>query len=67
MPAWVYELPMNVVIESTYGDTETSEIEYNFERDVEKLLKERRSLFIPVLAQGRAQEILYILKNMQED
>lgn len=67
MPAWVYELPMNVVIESTYGDTETSEIEYNFERDVEKLLKERRSLFIPVLAQERAQKILYILKNMQED
>lgn len=66
MPEWVYELPINVVIESTYGDTETSEIRYNFEEDVEHIIKEGKNLFIPVLAQGRTQDILYILKQMQE-
>lgn len=67
MPNWVYDLPMNVVIESTYGDTETDDIQYNFEEDVETILKQGKNLFIPVLAQGRAQEILFILKNMQEE
>ena len=67
IPTWVYGLPMNVIVESTYGDTETKEIQYNFEDDVKVILEQRKSLFIPVLAQGRAQEILLILKQMQDD
>ena len=67
MPKWVYELPINVVTEATYGDTETKDIEYNFEKDVQMILEQEKSLFIPVLAQGRAQEILYLLKQMQND
>ena len=67
IPEWVYELPINVVIESTYGDTETSEIRYNFEEDVELIVEEGKNLFIPVLAQGRAQDVLYLLKQMQEN
>lgn len=67
IPNWVYNLPINVVIESTYGDTNTCEIVYNFEIDVESILRKGNSLFIPVLAQGRAQEILFMLKQMQKD
>ena len=65
LPDWVKNLPLVIVIESTYGDTESTEIDYHFEDDVEKLLKEGKSLVTFVLAQERAQEILNVLKQMQ--
>ena len=66
IPDWALELPMNVVTEATYGDTETSEIVYNFEDDIVKILSQGLSILISVLGQGRAQEILYCLYLLQK-
>lgn len=64
-PEWVFELPSTVVTESTYGYMDTTEVSYHMERDVEKAIQEGKTIVIFVFAQGRAQEILYMLKDMQ--
>lgn len=65
MPSWVYKLPMVVVTESTYGYMDTTEVKYHMEDDIEKAIKEGKTILISVFAQGRAQEVLYLLKSMQ--
>lgn len=67
IPEWVRKLPITIVIESTYGHMLTKDIKYHLEDDIERVLKEGKSLLISVFAQGRAQEILYRLKEMQKD
>lgn len=67
LPDWVLEMPLSIVIESTYGYMETCEIDYHFERDVIEKLRQGKSLLTFVLAQGRAQEILFCLKKMQDE
>lgn len=66
LPTWVKELPLTFVTESTYGYMETSQLHCHFEDDVTKLTKEGKNLLIFVFAQQRAQEILLMLKNMQD-
>ena len=45
---------------------ESSEVECHFEKDIPKILGEGKSITCFVFAQGRAQEVLYLLKKMQE-
>ena len=66
LPEWVCELPLTIVTESTYGYMDTTEVSYHMESDLEKAIQEGKTVLITVFAQGRAQEILYMLKNMQE-
>lgn len=66
IPEWIRELPKTVVTESTYGYMESSEVECHFEKDIPKILGEGKSITCFVFAQGRAQEVLYLLKKMQE-
>lgn len=65
IPDWIRKLPKTVVTESTYGYMESSEVEYHFEKDVPEILNQGKSLVIFVFAQGRAQEILFELKKLQ--
>lgn len=67
LPEWVLRKQLTVVTESTYGTTKSSDVEHHFEADVEELVKQKKNLLISATAQGRAQELLYILKKMQED
>lgn len=67
MPNWVYELPITVVQESTYGTTETCEIKKVFRDNISEHLKKRGTVIVPVFSLGRSQEILKILKEMQEE
>ncbi len=67
IPDWITELPVTIVIESTYGNIEKSEIKKHFEEDIERLLKDGKSLILPLIAQERVQSTLYKLKMMQED
>ena len=62
---WITKLPMNILIESTYGNMESSEIKHVFARNILKALHERKTIVIPVFSLGRAQEILFYLKDMQ--
>ena len=65
LPEWVRELPLTIVTEATYGYMDTTEVSYHMESDLEKALQEGKTVLITVFAQGRAQEILYMLKDLQ--
>lgn len=66
LPEWVLELPLTIITEATYGYMDTTEVSYHMEGDLEKAIKEGKTVLITVFAQGRAQEILYMLKDMQK-
>lgn len=65
LPEWVLELPLTIVTESTYGYMDTTEVSYHMESDLEKAIQNGKTVLITVFAQQRAQEILYMLKDMQ--
>lgn len=65
LPDWVRELPLTIVTESTYGYMDTTEVSYHMERDLEQAIQNGKTVLITVFAQGRAQEILFMLKDMQ--
>lgn len=66
IPQWVLDLPITVIQESTYGDTDSSEVEPCFDRNVLKAAQEGWTVLAPVFSLGRAQEILYRLKCLQD-
>ena len=65
LPEWVLELPLTVITESTYGYMDTTEVSYHMESDLEKAIHDGKTVLITVFAQQRAQEILYMLQDMQ--
>ena len=62
---WITELPINVVIESTYGTMNSRDIKKVFSENVTSALEDDKTIVLPVFSLGRAQEILYVLKRMQ--
>jgi metallo-beta-lactamase family protein len=66
LPQWVLDLPLTVVIESTYGNRNSDDIEMCFNRNVIEAVNQNATIIAPVFSQGRAQEILYELKKMQQ-
>lgn len=67
VPDWVKKLQLTVIQESTYGDMDSSEIENVFKGNLIKCLNNSGTAIIPVFSLGRAQEILYYLKVMEEE
>lgn len=69
LPDWVLALPLTIVTESTYGDTNSSDIEFNFKRNVKKFFTEvpNGTLINPAFSLGRSQEVLYTFKQMQNE
>ena len=67
LPKWVLKLPLTIIQESTYGTRESTEIVASFKENVIKVLENEKTVVIPVFSLGRAQEILYILKSMQDN
>lgn len=65
LPKWVRNLPITVVQESTYGDMDSAEIVPCFKKNISE--KTDGTIVIPVFSLGRCQEILKILKEMQDD
>lgn len=66
LPEWVLNLPLTVVIESTYGDKEKSDIEFCFTKNVIEAINNNATVICPVFSQGRAQEVLYEMQRLQE-
>ena len=66
LPDWVLELPLTIIQESTYGDMDRNMMEKKFRSNVEKAAKDGKTIVALVFSLGRAQEILYELKNMQD-
>ncbi len=67
IPEWVKELPITVIQESTYGYMDSSKIEKTFEDNILKCLNEDGTVVTLVFSLGRAQEILYELRKMQQE
>ena len=67
LPNWVYDLKnLTIVIESTYGTTDSSQVESVWEENIIRACNDNKSILIPCFAQGRYQEILYRLKCLQK-
>ncbi len=66
IPSWVFDLPITVVQESTYGDTDSEEIEPCFDKNILKAIDSEWTVLAPVFSLGRAQEVLYRLKCLQD-
>lgn len=66
IPQWVLDLPVTVIQEATYGDTDSSEIEPCFDRNLLKAIEAGWTVLAPVFSLARAQEILYRLKCLQD-
>ena len=67
IPQDIRKRPVTIITESTYGDTDTTEVEYVFENNLLKAIKEEKTVIVPVYSLGRAQEILYLLKCLQKN
>lgn len=67
LPDWVRRLPLTVVQESTYGDMDSTQIVKCFEQNVIRCIKNRGTVVSPVFSLGRAQEVLYKIKCMQDE
>lgn len=63
---WITSSAVTVVTESTYGDMDSTDVVPVFENNISKAVGNGKTIVIPVFSLGRAQEILYCLKKMQE-
>lgn len=58
---------ISLVIESTYGKMNSSEISYTFKNDLLNSVNQKKTIIIPVFSLGRSQEILLNLKELQSE
>ena len=67
LPEWVLELPLTIVQESTYGYMDSTEIIPSIKENIINCLKNEKTVVCMVFSLGRCQEVLYMLKLMQEE
>ena len=66
LPKWLRDLNLTVITESTYGDTKSSDVERCFEENITRCIYKGGSAIVPVFSLGRAQEILFVLKELKK-
>ena len=66
VPEWVKKLPLTIVQESTYGTMDSTKIECCYKENILQAIKNGKTVITPVFSLGRAQEILYELKTLQQ-
>ena len=67
-PSWVYALPnLTIISESTYGSTNSWDIEHTWEDDIIEACSENRLIFNCAFGQGRAQELMYRIRMLQDE
>ena len=67
LPNWVYDLPITIVQESTYGDMNSSEVEYVFNENIKAAVESKKQIICPVFSLARSQEIMLTLRRMQDE
>lgn len=67
IPKWVHQLPLTIVQEATYGNMNSSDIKQVFVENLMKALYLNKEIIIPVFSLGRSQEILYLLRKLQDE
>ena len=66
IPEDIKDLPLTIIQESTYGDMESTDITYCYENNILGAINTNKTVVTPVFSLGRAQEILYVLKKLQD-
>lgn len=67
IPDWIAQLPLTVILESTYGDMDSTQIEESFRKNVIECMNYKDGIVTAcTFSLGRTQEILYTLKLMQD-
>ena len=67
LPEEVLNLPLTIMQESTYGTMDSDEMQPCFEQNVLSAIEKDATIIVPVFSLGRSQEILYLLRKMQDD
>lgn len=65
LPQWVKNLNLIVITESTYGYMDSNKIHKCFAENILRCLYNNGTVVSPVFSLGRAQEILYELRELQ--
>jgi Predicted exonuclease of the beta-lactamase fold involved in RNA processing len=66
LPKWVKELPITIVQESTYGNMDSEAIVPCFRKNIAEKMAKGGTTIVPVFSLGRSQEILKVLRDMQD-
>lgn len=67
IPQWILKLPLTIIQESTYGDMDSTAINKCFKDNILSCLQHDGTVVALVFSLGRAQEVLYELRNMQKE
>lgn len=67
LPKWIRDLPLNIVIESTYGNTKSTDVKKVFKENTLNVINANKIEVVPVFSLGRAQEALCEIKEWQEE
>ena len=67
IPEEILNKPLTVIQESTYGTMDSEEIVKTFKNNLLEAIDENKTVIVPVFSLGRAQEILYEIKCMQDN
>lgn len=67
LPQWLYKLNnLTIITEATYGTTNSSDIVEEWEDHITWACRNNLDIYLPAIAQGRYQELLYRIKLLQE-
>ncbi len=67
LPEDVLNESANIIIESTYGSTNTSDVKDVFDEELLEVLHEGKSVIIPAISNYRLQERMFYYKKMVEE
>lgn len=67
IPQKILDFPINIVSESTYGDTSKKTVIPVFNDLVLNSIKNKETVIITLFAFGRMQEVKYMLKKLQDE
>ena len=67
LPYWVYALPnLTIITESTYGTTNTSDIQETWDFDIAEACSQGKTIFNSGFGQGRIQELMFRIRQLQD-
>ena len=66
VPEKIRNLKVSIVIESTYGYMNSTDVYGDFKGNIVSAVSDGKTVIVPVFSLGRAQEILYELRKLQE-
>lgn len=66
VPEEIRNLKVSIVIESTYGYMNSTDVYGDFKGNILSAISDGKTVIVPVFSLGRAQEILYELRKLQE-